>query len=163
MIPLLILNSRSGMPFLYFQVWPRYSSKYWRQEDKGVTNCEMIGWHHQLNGHEFEQAPTDSEGQEAWRATVHGVTKLDKTEWPNNKKNNSSKTNSLVTSSIKHLRQIADHTLVLCLFIDFHPSTYYIQASIYRFLSNTSKHVHFIILICLHVFVNETVNSLKKA
>ena len=25
---------------------------------------EMIGWHHQLNGHEFEQTPGDSEGQE---------------------------------------------------------------------------------------------------
>ena len=26
----------------------------WRQEDKGMTEDEMIGWHHQLNGHEFE-------------------------------------------------------------------------------------------------------------
>ena len=30
---------------------------------------------HQLNGDEFEQTPGDSEGQEAWRALVHGVTK----------------------------------------------------------------------------------------
>ena len=33
------------------------------QKEKGVTEDEMIGWHHQLNGHEFEQAPGDSEGQ----------------------------------------------------------------------------------------------------
>ena len=33
------------------------------QEEKGVMECETIGWHHQLNGHEFEQAPGDSEGQ----------------------------------------------------------------------------------------------------
>ena len=29
----------------------------------GATEDEMVGWHHQLNGHEFEQAPGDSEGQ----------------------------------------------------------------------------------------------------
>ena len=28
--------------------------KDWRQEDKGMTEDEMVGWHHQLNGHEFE-------------------------------------------------------------------------------------------------------------
>ena len=33
------------------------------QEEKGITEDEMVGWHHQLNGHEFEQAPGDSEGQ----------------------------------------------------------------------------------------------------
>ena len=35
----------------------------------------MVGWHHQLNGHEFEQTPGDNEGQEAWRAAVDGVAK----------------------------------------------------------------------------------------
>ena len=29
----------------------------------GATEDEMVGWHHQLNGHEFEQAPGDGEGQ----------------------------------------------------------------------------------------------------
>ena len=38
-----------------------------------MTEDEMVGWHHRLNGHEFEQAPEDSEGWETWRATVHGV------------------------------------------------------------------------------------------
>ena len=28
-----------------------------------MTEGEMVGWHHQLNGHELEQAPGDSEGQ----------------------------------------------------------------------------------------------------
>ena len=37
--------------------------KDWGQEEKGVTEDEMVGWHHWLNGHEFEQAPRDSEGQ----------------------------------------------------------------------------------------------------
>ena len=29
----------------------------WRQEEKGTTEDEMVGWHHQLSGHEFEQVP----------------------------------------------------------------------------------------------------------
>ena len=39
------------------------AGKDWGQEEKGMTEDEMVGWHHQLNGHEFEQAPEDSEGQ----------------------------------------------------------------------------------------------------
>ena len=33
------------------------------REEKGTTEDEMVGWHHQLNGHEFEQALGDSGGQ----------------------------------------------------------------------------------------------------
>ena len=32
-------------------------------EGKGTTGDEMVGWHQQLNGHEFQQAPGDGEGQ----------------------------------------------------------------------------------------------------
>ena len=39
------------------------AGKDWRQEEKGMTEEEMVGWHHQLNGHEFEQALGDGEGQ----------------------------------------------------------------------------------------------------
>ena len=39
------------------------SGKDWRQEEKGMTENEIIGWHHWLNRHEFEQALGDSEGQ----------------------------------------------------------------------------------------------------
>ena len=42
-------------------------------QEKGASENEMVGWHHRLNGHEFEQAPGDGEGQEAWHAAVHGV------------------------------------------------------------------------------------------
>ena len=35
----------------------------WRQEEKGMTEDEMVGWHHQLDGHEFEQAPGVGDGQ----------------------------------------------------------------------------------------------------
>ena len=37
-----------------------------------MTEDEMVGWHHQLDGHESEQVLGDTE---AWRAAVHGVTK----------------------------------------------------------------------------------------
>ena len=35
----------------------------WRQEEKGMTEDELVGWHHRLNGHEFEQAPGVGDGQ----------------------------------------------------------------------------------------------------
>ena len=35
------------------------AGKDWRQEEKGMTENKMIGWHHQLDGHEFEQDPGD--------------------------------------------------------------------------------------------------------
>ena len=33
------------------------AGKDWRQEEKGMTEDEIVGWHHWLDGHEFEQAP----------------------------------------------------------------------------------------------------------
>jgi len=51
------------------------TGKDWRQEEKGTTEDEIVGWRHRLDGHEFEQAPGVGDGQEAWRAAVHGVIK----------------------------------------------------------------------------------------
>ena len=39
------------------------SGKGWRQEEKGTTEDEMVGWHHQLHGHEFEQVLGVGDGQ----------------------------------------------------------------------------------------------------
>ena len=39
------------------------SGKDWKQEEKWMTENEMVGWHHWHNGHEFVQAPGDGEGQ----------------------------------------------------------------------------------------------------
>ena len=39
------------------------AGKGWGQEEKGMTEVEMVGWHHRLNGHEFEQTLVDDEGQ----------------------------------------------------------------------------------------------------
>ena len=40
------------------------SRKHWGQEEKGATEDEMVGWHHRLNGHGFEQTTGHREGQE---------------------------------------------------------------------------------------------------
>ena len=39
------------------------AGKDWGQEEKGMTEDEMVGWHHRFNGHEFEQTLGDSGGQ----------------------------------------------------------------------------------------------------
>ena len=39
------------------------AGKDWRWEKKGTTEDEMVGWHHQLDGHEFEQARGVGDGQ----------------------------------------------------------------------------------------------------
>ena len=37
--------------------------KDWRQQEKGISEDELVGWHHWLNGHEFEQGPGAGDGQ----------------------------------------------------------------------------------------------------
>ena len=39
------------------------AGKDWRQEEKGTTEDEMVGWHHGLDEHDFEQAPEVGDGQ----------------------------------------------------------------------------------------------------
>ena len=50
------------------------AGKDWREEEKWMTEDEMVGWHHRFSGHEFEQTLGDSD-REAWHAAVHGVSK----------------------------------------------------------------------------------------
>ena len=49
--------------------------KDWGHEEKEAVEDEMAGWHHQFNGHVFEQTPGDSGGQEVLWAAIHGVAK----------------------------------------------------------------------------------------
>ena len=60
------------------------SGKDWRQEEKGMTEDEMVGWHHRLNGQEFEQAPGVGDGQGSLACCHPRVRKeSDMTEWLN--------------------------------------------------------------------------------
>ena len=74
-------------------LWPPDSKKWligkdptvgkdWRQEEKGTTEDKMIGWHHQLNRHEFGQALGVGNGQGSLVCcSPWGHKKSDTTEW----------------------------------------------------------------------------------
>ena len=60
------------------------AGKDWRQEEKGMTEDEMVGWHNRLNGHESEQAPGVADGQGGLVCcSPWGRKELDMTEWLN--------------------------------------------------------------------------------
>ena len=61
------------------------AGKDWGQEEKGMIEDEMFGWHHWLSGHEFEQTLGDSEGQGSLEyCSPWGHQELDMTERLNN-------------------------------------------------------------------------------
>ena len=57
------------------------TGKDWGQGEKGMTENEVVRWHHQLNGYEFEQTPGDSEGQGSLVCCSHWDAELNMTEW----------------------------------------------------------------------------------
>ena len=62
------------------------AGKDWRQEEEEAAEDEIAGWHHQLNGREFEQTPGDSEGQRSLLCCrPRDCKESETTEWLNNK------------------------------------------------------------------------------
>ena len=60
------------------------AGKDWRQKKKGMTEDEMVGWHHRLDGHEFEQGPGVGNGQGSLACcSPWGCKESDMTEWLN--------------------------------------------------------------------------------
>ena len=60
------------------------AGKDWGREEKGTTEDEMVGWHHQLNGHGFGWTPGVGDGQEGLACcSPWGRKELDTTEWLN--------------------------------------------------------------------------------
>ena len=78
------VNPKGNQPWIFFGrtdaeaetriLWPPHVKSWligkdpdagrdWRQEEKGMTEDEMAGWHHRLNGHEFERTPGVGDGQ----------------------------------------------------------------------------------------------------
>ena len=50
--------------------------KDWGQKEKEARENKMVGWHHQLSGHEFEQTWEIVKDREVWHASVHGIPKI---------------------------------------------------------------------------------------
>ena len=65
------------LPFIH----PEAGSGLPKQEEKGMTEDETVGWHHRLDGHEFEQAPGVGDGQGSLACcSPRGRKELDTTE-----------------------------------------------------------------------------------
>ena len=95
------INPKGDQPFRIFIwrndaeapiLWPPDAKSYsdagrdWRQEEKGMTKDEMVGWYHWLNGQESEQAPGDGAGQGSLVCcSPWGCKELDMTEQLNNR------------------------------------------------------------------------------
>ena len=79
------------------------AGKDWRQEERGTTEDEMVGWHHWLNGREFEQALGDGDGQGGLVCcSLRGRKQSDTIEWL---KNTTTKRWPRATSSARFLRK----------------------------------------------------------
>ena len=69
--------------------WDPDAGKDCRQEERGTTGDEVVRWHHQLNGHEFEEALGDCEGQGSLECcSPWGHKELDTTERLNEQQQN---------------------------------------------------------------------------
>ena len=103
------VHSEGDQPWVFFGrndakaetaiLWPSHSKSWligknpdagrvWGQEKKGTTEDEMAGWHHWLDGHEFEWTPGDGDGQgglaccDSWDQKKSDITeRLNWTEW----------------------------------------------------------------------------------
>ena len=62
------------------------AGKDWRQEEKGTTEDEMVGWRQWINGHEFEQTPGDGGQGSLVCCSTWGHKESNKTEWFSNNK-----------------------------------------------------------------------------
>ena len=94
------------------------AGKDWRPEEKGMTEDEMVRWHHWLNGHEFEQAPGVGNGQGRLACCSPWVHKeLDTTEWLNLRQclGHCSKRKACILSSHSQSNPVKDIIIILVL------------------------------------------------
>ena len=85
------LDAEAETPILWLRVTKNWligkdpdAGKDWRWEEKGTTADEVVGQHHQLNGHEFEQVPGVGDEQGSLEScSPRGCKESDTTEWLN--------------------------------------------------------------------------------
>ena len=96
------------------------AGKDWMQEDKGTTEDEMVGWHHQFDGHEFDLALGVGDGQGSLVCcSPWGHKELDTTEWLNWTELT---IYSLVILLSQFLTSLLFHVQLKWLLLDLHPA-----------------------------------------
>ena len=86
------------------------AGRNWKQEEKGLTEDEMIGWHHWLKGHEFEQALGDGEGQGSLECcSPCRCNELDMTEWLKNNRIVRLNRRELLEGELKNSNLLSQH------------------------------------------------------
>ena len=86
-----------------------------RQEKKGTAEDKVVGWHHQLDGHKFEQAPLVMD-REVWCAAVHGVVKSWTQLSYQMELNQASRSSSVTVWSVPTERGFCSvHAVILCI------------------------------------------------
>jgi len=80
------ISNSCSFPLLWWNTGKDFDAgKDWGQEEKRVTEDEIVGWHHWLNGHVLKQTPGDSEGQGSLAGySSWGHKESDTTEWLHN-------------------------------------------------------------------------------
>ena len=89
------------------------AGKDWRREEKGTTEDELVGWHHQLNGHGFEYTLGAGDGQETLVCfSPWGWKESDITEWLNWTELKDIVNNVITQVETKIIKKIADSSRV---------------------------------------------------
>ena len=98
------VHSKGDQPWVFFGkndakaeapvLWPPHAKSWligkdpdagkdWRQEEKGTTEDELVGWPHWVEAHEFKQTPETVKDGGTWQAIVHVIAESDMIEWLN--------------------------------------------------------------------------------
>ena len=102
-----------------------------------MTEDEMVGWHHQLNGHEFEQTPGDSEGQRSPLLSIrNGIKSASKggrrlRAWPSHRALTCQPLDQRLLAALSSHNHVHDHRLLSRLISTSQPVDQHLSASFF--------------------------------